>query len=34
MRPIVLLQFFPEANLGDLPSEVDEIIRGIIDKSV
>lgn len=34
MRPIVLLQFFPEPNLGSLPAEVDEIIRGIIDKSV
>ena len=34
MRPIVLPQFFPEANLGNLPSEVDAIIRDIIDKSV
>src|SRR3989344_4185393 len=33
MRPIVLSQFFPKANLGNLPVEVDEIIRGIIDKS-
>ena len=33
MRPIILPQFFPEANLGSLPKEVDEIIRGIIDKS-
>ncbi|MBI2021915.1 DUF302 domain-containing protein [Candidatus Daviesbacteria bacterium] len=33
MRPIVLPQFFPNANLGNLPAEVDEIIRGIIDKS-
>ena len=33
MRPIVLPQFFPNANLGNLPIEVDEIIRGIIDKS-
>lgn len=33
MRPIVLSQFFPQANLGNLPTEVDEIIRGIIDKS-
>ncbi|OIO12999.1 hypothetical protein COV53_03300 [Candidatus Gottesmanbacteria bacterium CG11_big_fil_rev_8_21_14_0_20_37_11] len=33
MRPIILTQFFPEANLGSLPKEVDEIIRGIIDKS-
>lgn len=33
MRPIVLSQFFPEANLGNLPAEVDEIICSIIDKS-
>lgn len=33
MRPIVLSQFFPEANLGNLPTEVDEIICSIIDKS-
>lgn len=33
MRPIILPQFFPKANLGSLPKEVDEIIRGIIDKS-
>ena len=33
MRPVVLSQFFPEANLGNLPAEVDTIIRGIIDKS-
>lgn len=33
MRPIILSQFFPKANLGNLPKEVDEIIRSIIDKS-
>jgi uncharacterized protein (DUF302 family) len=33
MRPIILPQFFPQANLGNLPAEVDEIIRGIIDRS-
>ncbi len=33
MRPVVLPQFFPNANLGNLPVEVDEIIRGIIDRS-
>ena len=33
MRPVILSQFFPKANLGNLPVEVDEIIRGIIDKS-
>ena len=30
---VILSQFFPHANLGNLPIEVDEIIRGIIDKS-
>lgn len=33
MRPIVLSQFFPEANLGNISIEVDTIIRSIIDKS-
>lgn len=33
MRPIVLSQFFPQADLGKLPEEVDEIIRRIIDRS-
>lgn len=33
MRPIVLPQFFPQAKLGNLPTEVDVIIRGIIDRS-
>ena len=33
MRPVILSQFFPDANLGNLPIEIDEIIRGIIDKS-
>ena len=33
MRPTILPRFFPQANLGDLPAEVDAIIRGIIDKS-
>ena len=33
MRPIVLSQFFPDANLGDLPEEVDKIIRSIIDSA-
>lgn len=33
MRPIILSQFFPQANLGDLPKEVDAMIRGIINKS-
>lgn len=33
MRPIILPQFFPKANLGSLPKEVDEIIQGIINRS-
>src|SRR3989339_1642475 len=33
MRPIVLPQFFPNANLGNLPSEVDESIKRIINRS-
>src|SRR3989338_9599644 len=33
MRPIILPRFFPKANLGALPAEIDEIIRGIIDRS-
>ena len=33
MRPIILPQFFPKAILGNLPTEVDTIIIGIIDKS-
>ena len=33
MRPIILPKFFPNANLGNLPAEVDAIIKGIIDRS-
>ncbi len=33
MRPMIIPQFFPQANLGTLPKEVDTIIRGIIDRS-
>ena len=33
MRPVILPQFFPKANLGDLPAEVDAVIKGIIDRS-
>ena len=33
MRPIVLPQFFPKTDLGNLPAEVDKIIRDIIDRS-
>ncbi len=33
MRPIILPQFFPKVNLGNLPTEVDVIIKRIIDTS-
>lgn len=33
MRPIVLPQFFPHVNLGDMSQEVDAIVRSIIDKA-
>jgi uncharacterized protein (DUF302 family) len=33
MRPIVLPQFFPHVDLGDMPQEVDAIVRLIIDKT-
>ncbi|MEK7480114.1 MAG: DUF302 domain-containing protein [Patescibacteria group bacterium] len=33
MRPIILPQFFPGAQLGALPEEVDDRIKAVIDKS-
>lgn len=33
MRPIVLPQFFPEAQLGALPEEVDARIKAVIEGS-
>ena len=33
MRPIVLSRFFPDADLGVLPEEIDRIIQGIIDNA-
>mgnify|MGYP001617153745 CR=1 FL=1 len=33
MRPIVLPEFFPEAQLGKLPEEIDTQIKNIIDNS-
>ncbi|MFA4831045.1 MAG: DUF302 domain-containing protein [Patescibacteria group bacterium] len=33
MRPIILPQFFPEADLGDKPREVDQIIQTIINNA-
>ena len=33
MRPIILPKFFPDAKLGNLPKEVDETIRSIVDNA-
>ena len=33
MRPTIISQFFPNANLGDLPQVINEIIINIINKS-
>ena len=33
MRPIVLQQFFPQANLGEKPNEIDQIIKNIINNA-
>ena len=33
MRPTVLSQFFPEADLGDSPNEIDQIIQNIINNT-
>ena len=33
MRPIILPQFFPNADLGEKPIEIDQIIRNIIDNA-
>lgn len=33
MRPIVLSQFFPNANLGEMPKEIDRIIQNIVDNA-
>ena len=33
MRPIVLPEFFPKANLGGKAQEIDAILRSIIDKA-
>jgi len=30
MRPIILSQFFPQADLGDRPKEIDQMIQNII----
>ena len=33
MRPLVLLQFFPQADLGERPKEIDQIIQNIINNA-
>ncbi|MEK7141428.1 MAG: DUF302 domain-containing protein [Patescibacteria group bacterium] len=33
MRPIILTQFFPHADLGERPKEVDQIIQNIINNA-
>lgn len=33
MRPIILSHFFPEADLGDKPQEIDAIIQNIINSA-
>ena len=33
MRPIILPKFFPEAQLGSLPEEIDKLIKVVIDNS-
>ena len=32
MRPLVIKQFFPNADLGNMPKEIDEIIQGIVNR--
>jgi uncharacterized protein (DUF302 family) len=34
MRPIILKEFFPKANLSESSEEIDGIIRSIVDKSI
>lgn len=33
MRPIVLSQFFPNADLGEMPAKIDRIVQTIIDNA-
>ena len=33
MRPIVLPEFFPDVDLGTMPSEIDQKVRAIIDNA-
>lgn len=34
MRPVILPRFFPNANLGTMPEEIDRIIQRIINNAV
>ncbi|OGI82298.1 hypothetical protein A3I95_02785 [Candidatus Nomurabacteria bacterium RIFCSPLOWO2_02_FULL_44_12] len=33
MRPVILSQFFPQAELGERPKEIDQIIQNIINNA-
>ncbi len=33
MRPIILPQFFPQADLGERPKEIDQIIQDIVNNT-
>jgi len=33
LRPVTISQFFPEADLGSLPEDIDKAIKSIIDKA-
>lgn len=33
MRPVILSQFFPNADLGERPGEIDQIIQNIINNA-
>ena len=33
LRPIVLSEFFPHADLGEMPEEIDQIIQNIINNA-
>ncbi len=34
MRPIILPQFFPQADLGERPKEIDQIVQNIINNAI
>ncbi|MEK9147768.1 MAG: DUF302 domain-containing protein [Patescibacteria group bacterium] len=34
MRPIILPMFFPKADLGNMPQEIDKIIQNIINNAM